>query len=126
RPFLFSRRAIMKRILLGAVLAAGLCTAYAQTTPPAVARHQQQELKHGDPARWYKPDRGAKAELATLRKEINAALAQALQPSKQAAAGRHSECVREARTTYREDMSNIREQRLAAKEMQKNYETSGR
>jgi hypothetical protein len=116
----------MKKFLIGAALAAGLCSAYAQTTPPEVARHQAQELRHGDPARWYKPDRGAKAELATLRKENQAALAEALQGCKQAGAGARSDCVREARATYNADMANIREQRLAAKEMQKTYETSGR
>lgn len=117
----------MKRtILLGAVLAAGLCNAYAQVTPPDIARQQKQEIKRGDPARWYKADRTQKAEMATLRKEINAALREALESCKQAHAGPKSECVRDARATYQDDMANIREIHLASKELSKTYETSGR
>jgi hypothetical protein len=117
----------MKRtILLGAVLAAGLCNAYAQVTPPDIARQQKQEIKRGDPARWYKADRTQKAEMATLRKEINAALREALESCQQAHAGPKSECVRDARATYQDDMANIREIHLASKELSKTYETSGR
>jgi hypothetical protein len=64
--------------------------------------------------------------MATLRKEINAALREALQACKQANAGANSECVRDARATYQEDMANRREIYLASKELNKTYETSGR
>ena len=117
----------MKRtIFLGAVLAAPLCNAYAQVTPPEIARQQKQEIRHGDPARWYKADRTQKAQMATLRKEINAALREALQACKQAHAGPTSECVRDARATYQDDMANIREIHMASRDLSRTYETSGR
>lgn len=115
-----------KTLILGAILAASLCSAYAQVTPPDIARQQQQEIKRGDPPRWHRADRTKKAELATLRKEINAALREALQACKQEGADARSECVREARATYQEDMANIRAIHLASKDLSKTYETSGR
>ncbi len=115
------------KMLIGAVLAlawAGL--AGAQVTPPDVARHQQQELQRGDPPRWSKPDRTQAAQLATLRKEINAALREALEACKQQGAGANSACVKEARETARADMSNLREINLASRDLSKTYETSGK
>jgi hypothetical protein len=114
-----------KTLILGAVLAASLCSAYAQVTPPDIARQQQQEIQRGDPARWQQADRSRQAELATLRKEINAALREALQGCKQEAAAARGECVREARATYQEDMANIREIHQASRELSRTYETSG-
>jgi uncharacterized protein YdbL (DUF1318 family) len=116
----------MKRtLILGALLAASLGSAIAQVTPPDVARQQKQELRHGDPARWYKADTTQKAEMATLRKEINAALQEALQACKQADADMRRDCVREARATYQDDMANLREIHTASKDLSKTYETSG-
>jgi hypothetical protein len=115
------------KLLIGAALALGLCgLAGAQVTPPDVARHQEQELKRGDPPRWSKPDRTQAAQLATLRKEINAALREALEACKQQGAGANSACVKEARETAREDLSNIREINIASRDLSKTYETSGK
>ena len=114
------------KLLIGAVALALCGLAGAQVTPPDVARHQQQELKHGDPPRWSQPDRTQAAQLATLRKEINAALREALEACKQQGAGANSACVREARNTAREDMSNLREINLASRDLSKTYETSGK
>jgi hypothetical protein len=116
----------MKRtLILGALLAASLGSAYAQVTPPDVARQQKQEIRRGDPARWYNADKTQKAEMVTLRKEINAALQEALQACKQADAAMRRDCVHEARATYQEDMANIREIHMASKDLSKTYETSG-
>jgi len=115
----------MKSQLIGAALALGLAgLAGAQVTPPDVARQQAQELRHGDPARWYRADQGSKAELATLRKEIQAALREALEACKQQ--GADSSCAREARATYRDDMAHLQEIRLATRELSRSYETSGK
>ena len=116
----------MKRtLILGALLAASLGSAAAQVTPPAVARQQQQEIRHGDPARWYKADTTQTAEMATLRKEIQAALQEALQACRQADADMRRDCVREARATYQEDMAHRREIHMASKDLSKTYDTSG-
>jgi hypothetical protein len=118
---------MMNRIRIGAVLAASyLGLASAQVTPPDTARQQQQEIRRGDPARWYQADRSERAQLATLRKDISAALQEALQACKQAHAGANSDCVREARATYQEDMSNLRGLHAAAQDLSKTYETSGK
>jgi hypothetical protein len=114
------------KLLIGALTLALCGLASAQVTPPDVARHQQQELRRGDPPRWTKPDRTQGAQLATLRKEINAALREALQACKQEGAGANSTCVKEARNTAREDMSNLREINLASRDLSKTYETSGK
>jgi len=114
------------KLLIGAITLALCGLASAQVTPPDVARHQQQELKRGDPPRWTRPDRTQAAQLATLRKEINAALREALEACKQEGASDRSACVKEARNTAREDMSNLREINLASRDLSKTYETSGK
>jgi hypothetical protein len=115
------------RMLIGAVLALGLSSlAGAQVTPPEIARQQQQEIRRGDPPRWTRPDRTEAAQLATLRKEINAALREALEACKQQGAGAQSGCVREARQTHRDDMANLRQIHVATREMSRTYETSGK
>jgi hypothetical protein len=115
------------KILVGAALALGLCgLAGAQVTPPEVARQQQQELKRGDPPRWTRPDRTEAAQLATLRKEINAALREALEACKQEQAGARNDCVKEARSTAQADLANMRQIHLATRDMSRTYETSGK
>lgn len=114
------------KMLIGAAALALCGLAAAQVTPPDIARQQQQEIKRGDPPRWTKPDRTEAAQLATLRKEINAALREALEACKQQGAGPNSACVKQARTTARDDMANLRQIHLAARDLSKTYETSGK
>ncbi|KQV46580.1 MULTISPECIES: hypothetical protein [unclassified Duganella] len=115
----------MKKLIGVAALA--LCgLAGAQVTPPEVARQQQQELKRGDPPRWTRPDRTEAAQLATLRKEINAALREALEACKQQGAGANSDCVKEARTIAQADMANARQIHLASRDLSRTFETSGK
>lgn len=114
------------KMLIGAAALALCGLAAAQVTPPEIARQQQQEIKRGDPPRWTRPDRTEAAQLATLRKEINAALREALEACKQQGAGANSACVKEARATARDDMSNLRQIHLASRDLSKTYETSGK
>lgn len=114
------------RLLIGALALAACGFASAQVTPPEIARQQQQEIKRGDPPRWTKPDRTEAAQLATLRKEINAALREALEACKQEAAGARNDCVKEARATAQDDMAHLRQIHLASRDLSKTYETSGR
>lgn len=115
------------KLLLGTALALALQgLAVAQVTPPEIARQQQQEIKRGDPPRWSKPDRTEAAQLATLRKEINAALREALEACKQQGAGANSACVKEARATHHDDMANLRQIHVATRDMSRTYDTSGK
>lgn len=115
----------MKSTLLAAALVAACCAAQAQVTPPEVAAHQKQELKKGDPARWYKADRGSAAQQQTLKKEIKAALAEARAECRQMQRSEQGGCMQEALATYQSDMNNVRQQVADANNMQR-YETSGR
>lgn len=115
------------KLLIGAALALA-CTgqAGAQVTPPEIARQQLQEIQRGDPPRWSRPDRTEAAQLATLRKEINAALREALEACKQQDAGTHSACVKAARATHRDDLANLRQIHVASRDLSRTYETSGK
>jgi len=84
-------------------------TAQAQVTPPEVATRQQQELKRGDPPRWFKDNKTTEAQLATLRKEIGAARHEAQAACKSMAGAEKTACMRDAQATYDGDMANLRE-----------------
>lgn len=116
----------MKQTLIGALMLAGLCgAAQAQVTPPEVAARQQQELKRGDPPRWFKDDQGSEAQLRTLRKEIGAALKEAQAECKQMSGDERSDCMQQAARTYKDDMANVRQLHADANNPQP-FETSGR
>ncbi|NRR28623.1 hypothetical protein HSX11_00175 [Oxalobacteraceae bacterium] len=90
------------------VICASMQTAVAQshTTPPANASLQRQEMAQGDPARWYREDSTAAAQLRTLQKEIGAALQEANIACKRMPANERGNCIKEARATYKQDMAN--------------------
>ena len=120
----------MNKTLIGALLAGvlgiGLAAgAAAQTTPAATAQHQQRELARGEPARWMKEDRTLQAQLATKKKEIGAALNEALADCKRAQASERSACVKEAREIYRNDMAHARELVMASNQMGGVQESTG-
>lgn len=120
----------MNKSLIGALLAGVLglgmsAGAAAQTTPDATAQHQQRELARGEPSRWMKEDRTIQAQLATKKKEIGAALNEALAECKRAPASERSACVKEARATYRNDMAQARELVTASNQMGGVHETTG-
>jgi hypothetical protein len=116
----------MKQFILGAMLAAGLCgVAGAQSTPPEVAKQQQREVARGEPARWMKDDRTMQAQVATKRKEIGAALNEALNDCKKMSKGERNDCVKEARATYKHDMANVRELVAQSNQLGGTYDTAG-
>jgi hypothetical protein len=97
-----------QRTLLALLLAGALCgAAQAQTTPPANAQLQKHEIARGDPARWYVADATPNAQRKNLRKEITAALQEAIIGCKKMAAGERTQCMKEARATYQHDMANL-------------------
>lgn len=115
------------KMLIGAALALAFASqAGAQVTPPDIARQQQQEIQRGDPPRWSQPDRSEAAQLATLRKEIHAALREALEACKQQGADTRSACVQEARATHHSDLANLRQIHMASRDMSRTFETSGK
>lgn len=111
--------------LLAGVLAAGTCAAAGQATPAQVAQHQQRELARGEPARWMKEDRTIQAQIATKKKEIGAALNEALAECKRMQAGERGSCVKEARQTYKDDMAHVRELVAVSNQMAGKVETTG-
>jgi hypothetical protein len=116
----------MKRIIIGAMLAAGLCgAAWAQSTPAAVAQQQQREIARGEPARWMKGDNSTQAQIATKRKEIGAALNEALNDCKKVATSERYACVRQARQTYKHDMANVKELVAQSNQLGGTYDTAG-
>lgn len=126
------KRIIVKRIIAGAALAAGLAgiaglgsNAAAQSTSPAMAQQQQREIARGEPARWMKADGTMQAQIATKRKEIGAALNEALNDCKGAASGERKACVREARETYRRDMASVQDLVAQSNQMGGVYDTAG-
>ena len=120
----------MNQTLIGALLAGVLglgvsAGAMAQATPAETAQHQQRELARGEPARWMKEDRTVQAQLATKKKEIGAALNEALAECKRAQASERGGCVKEARATYRNDMAHASELVTASNQMGGVHETTG-
>ncbi|HEV7814128.1 MAG TPA: hypothetical protein VGP06_03390 [Janthinobacterium sp.] len=67
-----------------------------------------------DPQRWYVNDATRQEQLRTLRKEIGAAYQQAQKECKQMAAPDRAACLKDARNTYKQDMSNAEQLRKAA------------
>ena len=121
----------MNKTLMGArltgALACGLAgNVAAQATPAATAQHQQQELARGEPARWLKEDTTEKAQIATKKKEIAAALNESLADCKRMAASERANCVKEARQAYKTDLANVRELVAASNQMGGVHETTGK
>lgn len=96
--------------LCAAALLAASTAAFAQTSdatvPPAAAAKQASEVTSGaDPVRWSMDDGSRASRLATLKKEIGAAQAEALSACAKQAANARSGCVATARATYQKDMA---------------------
>ena len=96
------------RTVVGVMMACAALAAQAQskTTPPENIQLQKQEMAQGDPARWYQDDASAGAQMRTLRKEIAAAFAEANVACKKGPAGERNACMKDARSTYRQDLAN--------------------
>jgi hypothetical protein len=109
----------MKHASCAALLAAASITAIAQssdaTVPPAAAAKQAGEVQSGaDPARWHQQDDSRAARLATLKKEIGAAQAEAQRACSKEAASTRASCLADAKATYERDMAGAQAQVDAA------------
>jgi hypothetical protein len=103
-------RALCATALLTSSLAA---TAQSNDTsvPPAAAAKQSSEVASGaDPARWHQQDDSRAARLATLKKEIGAAQAEAQRACAKQAASARGACMAEAKATYQRDMAGAEAQ----------------
>lgn len=100
--------------LAACALGAGAIPALAQTegsdraVPAAAASKQKAEIAKGDPQRWYKAPRSDQARLQIQRKEITAAYNEAKNACRKGAAADRSQCLKEARIAYQEDMRNAK------------------
>lgn len=74
------------------------------TVAPAVAQKQKQEIAKGDPSRWYTPA----DEVRNKEKEIGAAYVEAKAACREAPKDQRAACLKDARTTYEQDMANAR------------------
>lgn len=81
------------------------------TVPPAAAVKQAGEVASGaDPARWSQDDSTRASRLATLKKEIGAAQAEALSACTRQGQNAGSACVAAARARYQKDMAGAEAQ----------------
>jgi hypothetical protein len=81
------------------------------SVPPAAAAKQSSEVASGaDPARWHQQDDSRAARLATLKKEIGAAQAEAQRACAKQAASARGACMTEAKATYQHDMADAESQ----------------
>lgn len=100
--------------LAACALGAGAVPAVAQTegsdraVPAAVASKQKAEIAKGDPQRWYKAPRSDQARLQIQRKEITAAYNEAKNACRKEPAANRSQCLKEARIAYQDDMRNAK------------------
>ncbi len=79
-----------------------------QNVPAATARQQAAEISRGDPPRWHQQDGTLAARLRTIRKETAAGLQENLGACRALPAPERGACVREARTTYQQEMASAR------------------
>lgn len=105
----------MRSAFCGAALLAASAIASAQSTdatvPPAAAAKQAGEVASGaDPARWHAGDDSRAARLATLKKEIGAAQAEAQRACAQQPANARAACLADAKATYQRDMAGAETQ----------------
>lgn len=108
-------RQLLRAAFAGAgwlAMAAGHAQSNAAPAQPASAQNDGPQA--GDPARWYVEDKTSAEQLRTLRKEIGAALQEALAACNSAAASDRPACVAAARATYKQDMANASQQAAAA------------
>ena len=101
---------MFRATLIATTLLLASAAAMAQTSdatvPPAAAAKQASEVASGaDPARWYKDDGSHAAQLATLKKEIGAAQAEAQRACAKQPASARAGCLADAKATYARDMA---------------------
>jgi hypothetical protein len=94
--------------LLAACAVAQAQTMNDSTVAPAVAKKQKQEIKKGDPARWYKADNSRQGQVRNKEKEIAAAFREEKAACRKVGSAERSRCLKDARVTYEHDMSHVR------------------
>lgn len=99
----------LARLLAGAGLLALAAASHAQPPAPPV----EQGPQASDPARWYVEDTTTAAQQRTLRKEIGAALQEALSACKQMPVPQRAACITDARATYQQDLARASQPRPA-------------
>jgi len=85
-----------------------------QTPSSTVPQNADAGPRATDPQRWYVDDATRQEQLRTLRKEIGAALQEAQKQCQAMAAADRDGCMKDARSTYQHDMSNVEQLREAA------------
>lgn len=103
---------VMSAFCLSALLASAAAAAQTSdaTVPPAAAKQASEVASGADPARWTQDDATRASRLATLKKEIGAAQAEALGACAKQAANARSACVAAARARYQQDMAGAEAQ----------------
>ena len=100
-------RFFMSALALLAASAAAFAQTSDATVPPAAAAKQSSEVAGGAyPARWHQDDASRASRVATLKKEIGAAQAEAQRACNKLAASEQSSCLADARATYVKEMAN--------------------
>lgn len=108
--FRHHRKVLLAALLVGASSAVLAQTSDATVPPAAAARQAGEVASPADPARWTQDDGSRASRLATLRKEIGAAQAEALRACAAQAAGARTGCVAAARASYQRDMAGAEAQ----------------
>jgi hypothetical protein len=108
---MFQTRQALCALLFLSASAAAMAQSGDATVPPAAAAKQTGEVASGaDPARWHQQDDSRAARLATLKKEIGAAQAEAQRACAKGEASTRSSCMAEAKATYQRDMAGAETQ----------------
>ena len=88
-------------------------TAAQAQQPPLPPQNPADGPQPSDPQRWYVDDATRQEQLRTLRKEIGAARDEAQKQCRQLPAADRTGCLKDAETTYQQDMARseqLREQ----------------
>lgn len=107
RPFPFARIGALACALAACAVATAQ-TMNDSAVSPAAAKQQKQEIKKGDPARWYKPDNSQQGQVRNKEKDIAAALREQQSACRKMSGKPRARCMKDARLTYEHDMSNVR------------------
>lgn len=104
-------RLVVPALVLFVASAAALAQTSDATVPPAAAAKQASEVASGaEPARWHQDDATRASRLATLRKEIGAAQAEAQRACGKQATSARAACMADAKATYVREMANAETQ----------------
>jgi len=103
-------RALCTTTLLAASMAASAQSSDTNVPPAAAAKQSGEVASGADPARWHQQDDSRASRLATLKKEIGAAQAEAQRACVTQAANARSGCLAEAKATYQRDIAGAEAQ----------------